>query len=146
MAARSGHESIARLLLEADANSNLSDTDGMTALLLASKTGRLEVVRLLLASGADKDLAKSDGKTALMLSSQTGHLEVVRLSGADKDLAKKTTGGTALMIASCRGHVDVVRLLLESAADKDLARNDCETRQPLCWHLQTAMLKSHVCC
>ena len=86
MAARSGHESVARLLLEAGANNNLAKNDGMTALMLASTNVNLEVVRLLLESGADKDLAKNDGWTALMLASTNGHLEVVRLllqSGAD---------------------------------------------------------------
>ena len=67
MAARSGHESVARLLLEAGANNNLARNDGVTALMLASTKSRLEVARLLLESEADKDLSRNNGMTALML-------------------------------------------------------------------------------
>ena len=34
------------------------------------------------------------------------------------------SGRTDLMVASKEGHLEVVRLLLESGADKDLARNE----------------------
>ena len=134
MAASSGHESVARLLLEAGANKDLATNDGSTALMLASENGHLEVVRLLLESGADKDLANVVGDTALMLASENGHLEVVRLlleSGADKDLADTDNGVTALMLASENGHLEVVRLLLESGADKNMAMNDGRTANML---------------
>ena len=79
MAAFSGHEPVARLLLEAGADKHLARDDGLTALMLASENGHLEVVRLLLETGADKDLATNDGCTALPVASANGHLAVVRL-------------------------------------------------------------------
>ena len=90
VAAARGHESAARLLLEAGANKDLAKNDGATALLIASQQSHLKVVRLLLDSRADKDLAINHCATALFMASENGHLEVVRLlleSGVDKDLA-----------------------------------------------------------
>ena len=74
-AARSGHESVACLLLEAGADKDMALTNGRTALMLASQNGILGVVRLLLQSGAYKNVANNDGWTALMLASLDGHLK-----------------------------------------------------------------------
>ena len=47
LAADNGHLEVARLLLEAGADKNCCDDDGMTALLLAADKGHLEVAHLL---------------------------------------------------------------------------------------------------
>ena len=65
MAASCGHESVARLLLEAGANKDLATLGGVTALIAAFQNGHLEVVRLLLESGADKNLAMNDSFQSL---------------------------------------------------------------------------------
>eukprot|EP00439_Symbiodinium_sp_Y106_P049526 s289_g6.t1 len=100
-----GHVEVVRLLLEAGAEKDCNDRDGITAVMLASAFGRFDVVRM----------------TALMIASQGGHFGVVRLlleAGAEKD-CKDRDGTTALMFPSENGHLDVVSLLLGAGADKD---------------------------
>ena len=68
---------------------NAYDSNGRTALMLASQEGHCQVVRLLLERGAKVDLQDSKGWSALMLACQAGHCEVAELlleSGADVDL------------------------------------------------------------
>ena len=55
------------------------DSDGWTALLLASYSGCEAVVRELLAHGADVNTKAKNGWTPLMNASFRGHLAVVRL-------------------------------------------------------------------
>ena len=124
-AAANGHVAAVRLLLDAGLDANFTvETDGQTALMLASGNGHDEVVRLLLEAGAAKDLMspKRHGHTALMLASAAGHAGVVRLLlqlAADPALRGRH-GHTALMLASLSGHAEVLRLLLEHDPAKDL--------------------------
>ena len=91
-ASEHGHAEVLRLLLEADANKNLANGNGDTAIKLASQEGHLELVRLLLDAGADKNSANNNGYTALMAASDGGHIEVVRMllaAGADSSHAAR---------------------------------------------------------
>jgi ankyrin repeat protein len=56
-----GHVEIAKLLLEAGADANASDRDGITALMRAQKTGRQDLIELLLRY-QDRPLVNSSGK------------------------------------------------------------------------------------
>jgi ankyrin repeat protein len=53
------------VLLDAGANPNLANRDGLTPLMYAAGQGRLELVRLLLAHGADVTAKALDGKHGL---------------------------------------------------------------------------------
>ena len=96
------HVDVLRLLLEARALPDASDSDGSTALMAAACRGSAEVVQLLLDAGAQKDLCDSEGRTVLMTAAWCGHLSVVRVlleSRAQVDLCDDS-GSTALILGS----------------------------------------------
>jgi ankyrin repeat protein len=83
MAAQNGHTEIVKLLLDANADVNAANTNGLSPLYMAAQKGHTEVVKLLLVANAD-----------------------VNLKGSFKD-----TKYTPLEIARVRGHEDIVRIL-----------------------------------
>ncbi|MFZ3119202.1 MAG: ankyrin repeat domain-containing protein [Variovorax sp.] len=64
-AARGGHLSIARQLIDAGALPNIVGPDGTWALREAARRGHVELVKVLLSSGADARLTDAAGNTAL---------------------------------------------------------------------------------
>jgi ankyrin repeat protein len=83
-AARDGHASVARLLIERGAALNVTAKYGLSALMLAVLRGHVDVVRLLVAAGAALELRGSgapgfSGKTALDLAEGTGHAAIVAI-------------------------------------------------------------------
>jgi hypothetical protein len=123
-AAKYGHVSVVRLLLEAgrDVNSPAAVLCGRTALQAASEGGHEDVVKLLISHGADINAPVAyDGRTALQAASEGGHEDVVKLlisHGADVNAsAAARHGRTALQAASGPGHEDIVKLLISHGAD-----------------------------
>eukprot|EP00438_Fugacium_kawagutii_P032404 Skav234907 [mRNA] locus=scaffold840:800366:802544:+ [translate_table: standard] len=78
-AARGGHEAVARLLLEHDADVGSATTKNETALMFAAQGGHEAVARLLLDHGADAATARTDGFTALMFAARGDHEAVAKL-------------------------------------------------------------------
>ena len=137
-AAENGINKAVQFLLDMCVNIDDVDSNGRTALMLASKAGHEEIVETLLSAGAngsrdshskggqvllkegvDPNIRKKDGATALMYASQNGHSEVVQIllkGGADPNIQKKGEA-TALMYASQNGHSEVVQILLKGGAD-----------------------------
>ena len=77
---RTGNVREARLLLEAGAELNSTDSNGCSSLFLACGMGHIDVARILLAAGADKDLQGDNrGTTPLISACEGGHIEVVRI-------------------------------------------------------------------
>ena len=66
-------------LLNAQAKTNVQDSEGYTALMLACQQQFTQAVTLLLANGAQTDLQSEDGWTALMLACRDGGNEIVHL-------------------------------------------------------------------
>ena len=147
-----GSWEVARLLVEAGANVNVTTKTGITALMLVAEEGSprsLAMVQELLAARADVNgewfgggtagvnlnpaspsYSRAAGYTALGLAASTGSVEVVRalLAKSWVDVnAKQHGGNTALTIASAKGRSDVVRLLLAAKADVSVADNDGKT-------------------
>ena len=78
-----------KALIEAGADVNTKNTDGMTALLMASgeifkmppvtEALRAGVVRALIQAGADVTVKDRLGRTPLMVAARSGYTEIVRL-------------------------------------------------------------------
>jgi ankyrin repeat protein len=118
-AAEQGDLSRVNALIAAKANPNAKDSDGNTALMLASDKGHTDVVRALLAAKADVNAKNGGESTALIRASINGHTAVVQaLLAAKADVnAKGSTGDTALTWASSFGHTEVVQALIAAKAD-----------------------------
>jgi ankyrin repeat protein len=70
---------VVTLLLSAGADANAVESNGNSALMLASAHGHPDVVRLLLAAQADVNATRRDGNSALSLAIQNEHAEVAEL-------------------------------------------------------------------
>jgi ankyrin repeat protein len=70
---------ILSLLIGYQADVNLRDERGYSALMTAAQTGSPEVVKFLLEHDADATLANCDGKTAILIAQALNHTEVVRI-------------------------------------------------------------------
>ena len=129
-AAAGGHEQIARLLLDHQADVSSKAKDGATALFWAVFVGHETVARLLIENQADVSAKGNDGRTPLHFAALGGDdTAVARLlieHQADVS-AKGNTGGTALHTAAYRGHETVARLLIEHQADVSSKAKDGET-------------------
>ena len=111
-----------RDLIDAGADLNLQDKDGVTALMYASDNNHLKIVRILVGAGANINLKTKDKQTALMGVCWKGHLEVVKAlvdAGADLNLQDKD-GDTALVLASKEGYLEIVKILIDAGADLNL--------------------------
>ncbi|MGD9096924.1 MAG: ankyrin repeat domain-containing protein, partial [Desulfobacterales bacterium] len=66
-------------LLSQNAEVNLQDRLGRSALLLAASEGHAAIVEQLLAKGAKASLTNKSGRTALDVAAAEGHEQVVRI-------------------------------------------------------------------
>lgn len=117
---------VKQCLLEGN-NPNLSNHEGVTAVVSATLKNNAEIVELALSRGADPNV--ETGKTTPLISaSQRGDLEIVNLllkGGADPNLEAYST--SPLFIAVVQNHPDVVQTLLESGADPNYKNTEGET-------------------
>ncbi|TKR57981.1 hypothetical protein L596_030611 [Steinernema carpocapsae] len=92
-AASKGHETIVKMLLEADVHINVQDQYGATPLHRASSLNRRAIIRLLLSAKAIRlNLKDSEGNTPLHLACEDGSedamFDLVK-AGADLDITNK---------------------------------------------------------
>ncbi|MBV8819209.1 MAG: ankyrin repeat domain-containing protein [Acidobacteriaceae bacterium] len=109
---------IARRLLDAGANPNLTNEQGIGPLYLAMTNGSPAMVDLLLQKHADPNIAREDAETPLLTATRLGQVGVMKAlldHGAQVNAREKKFGQTALMWAA--GNPAAVRLLLERGAD-----------------------------
>jgi len=119
-AASGGHTHVVKLLLEAGADIEAMDQEGLTALMNAAENGTESTVAMLIQHGAQVDAASNAGFTPLIVAAAGGHSKACALL-LDKDptIISKThsEGVDALMYAAAGGHAETVKLLLERGAD-----------------------------
>lgn len=113
-ASQSGSRTV-QALLNAGANIEARNKDGMTALMRAASPigNNTANVQLLLNAGANIDARDNKGMTALMwavLLHNPDVVEILLANGADVELREKA-GRTALDFASKQGFTDIVQLL-----------------------------------
>jgi ankyrin repeat protein len=128
LAARHGHEPLARLLLTRGAVVGESPLP----LHLAAEYGHRDVAALLIDRGAAVNARDRTRWTALHLAAQHGHAAVVQLlleRGAERDAVSAQPALTPLQAAAETGQEAVVRLLLEHGANLNAVTED--RAQPL---------------
>nr|XP_039269373.1 ankyrin repeat, SAM and basic leucine zipper domain-containing protein 1-like [Styela clava] len=128
---------IVRFLIDNNANVNLSNREGVTALHTACKSnirqkndGLENIVELLLGGGADETSTDSKGRTPLMYAARGGLSNVVQVfleHIADKKslFMKDEKGWSAADWAAVYGHLDVLKLFLDLGITLDSACNSC---------------------
>lgn len=129
-AAQAGDTARIQALLEAGADANWVDANGMTPLMAAARDGHLAAVQALLAAGADVNARDARDFTALFYAVHNPELdrgfpEVVQAlvdAGADVN-ARIFYGITPLMLAAGGGEGAVCEVLLAAGADVN-ATND----------------------
>jgi len=118
------------LLLKAEADVDIVNDYGASALYLASINADPDVVDKLLTSGANPDVSLLSGETSLMGAANRGRQDVVKLlldHGADPNRKEINSGQTALMWAAAEKHPDVVQLLVQHNADTNARSNNSFT-------------------
>jgi ankyrin repeat protein len=115
-----GHDEIAAVLLEYDADVNAASRNHqhVTPLHAAVARRNARLAAELLARGADPDAAQTAGFTALHTAAYHGDREIVELLlGYGADPRRTTdTGKTAAALAAERGNTDVAALLVPLTA------------------------------
>jgi ankyrin repeat protein len=127
VAALAGSPQIISLLVDAGADlSAMTETDEMSALMIAISEGNDPSFDVLLELGADPNQADANGFTPLMVAAQFGQWQMVEAlihRGAKID-AKTLRGSTALSAALTSNNVDVAIVLAEQGADWRAQVND----------------------
>eukprot|EP00795_Rhopilema_esculentum_P008747 gene8747-14770_t len=124
-AAKNGHESTVRLLVEQGANIDLqtgASKGNMTALALAAERGHLKIVKTLIELGAAPDGKVKHNKRPLMLAAQNGHYKVMAYLlniGVDPN-AQDSSLNTPIHYAAAYGWYHCVNLLLKAGADPNI--------------------------
>ena len=113
-AALNGHLSLAKKLIEKDADVNKT---GWTPLHYAATKGHVEIMRLLLEHNAFVDAESPNGTTPLMMAAQYGNGAAVQLLLEEGAQATQTNkqGLTALDFAESGSRPDAIKLLTAPA-------------------------------
>lgn len=126
-AAHGGHLAVVSLLLEAAADPNGTDLEGLSPLCAAVAAGSVGVCRALIGAQADADQATFKGSAPLLIAVERRSAELVQLllteGAAEADVASRT-GLSALWYAQSSGQPVVANLLLEAGARLDHALAD----------------------
>ena len=124
-AATYGHEPLVRVLLEYNANVELSDERNHTPLMKAAMRGHESIVQLLLHNGALVDQKDTEGSTALMHAASGGRESTVRVLLAHNAGIESVNvwGRTPLLEASIKGYESVTQLLILHGAAMNVRDN-----------------------
>ncbi|MFO1445102.1 ankyrin repeat domain-containing protein [Bacillus sp. Bva_UNVM-123] len=103
-----------RGLIEEGVDINTQDSDGRTAMMIATYNNDVEIVKVLIAAGADVNIQDHIQNNPFLYAGAEGYLDILKLTikaGADPSITNRY-GGTALIPASEHGYVDVIKELL----------------------------------
>ena len=77
--ASTGKQKTVKVLLDHGANVNVQDSDGQTALMLATRWGQENICKILLERNANTNIQDSEGRTALMIAVNGQNERIVQL-------------------------------------------------------------------
>ena len=107
-----------QLLSEFGAKVNAANSEGITALMVASAKGCVPIVQCLVNNGAALNATDSKGSTALVFAARFGHLAVVSLllslDWPTSGCQLRNTAQESLIIAAREGHQDILDTVLNS--------------------------------
>lgn len=108
-------------LLAEGADLEARDSEGRTALLIATRANAIKAARLLIDAGGDVNAKDTIHDTPYLYAGAEGRLEILRLTLAAGANLKDTNryGGTALIPACHHGHPETVRELLQTEIEID---------------------------
>jgi hypothetical protein len=116
------HPELVEYLLENNANPNIQNIDGLTALHLSARAGKNDMVRTLLDYKADPNIQDNHDMTpimyAVMRNKNRDHYDVIKMllkHAANPNLVNYK-GLTPLIMAADNNDYDVVKLLLKHLA------------------------------
>lgn len=114
----SGNTRILQLLVDADADMDVKNNKGWTALMLAAEKNNTTLVQQLIQGGADLEVENQGQYTALAIALLNNAAEAAAiLIGSGADIARTTSqGGTMLMAAAYGNSPRCIRLLIEAGA------------------------------
>ncbi len=118
IAAQSANAGVVKLLLDNEANPNLSDNRGQTPLMVRAVVGDTNMIKLLLSYGADPNRADTGQETALMKAVRGRKFKAAQAlidAGADPNV-QDLTGKTALEYAKISRSRRFIRLLQDAGA------------------------------
>ena len=111
-------------LLDAGANKEWRNEDGMTPIINAAYWRRLATVKLLADRGADIHARDKNGSNVLMWASRGGKSAAVAAFLLDRLHARDNYGRDALLWAALRGRIETCILLIGRQADARVANNE----------------------
>lgn len=104
-------------LLENNADPNLQNSLGDTALIYAGKKGNMDIIKLLLEHGADSNITNNNGKNSLFGAAGFGHIKVVKLLLDKGANAKAKTKENYTTLMSAELHPKIIALLIKHNPD-----------------------------
>ncbi|KAI0438491.1 hypothetical protein F4803DRAFT_91608 [Xylaria telfairii] len=120
-AVKEDYLAVAKLLVKAGANTEATNSNGLTPLSRAAQRNSFEIAELLIRAGANKEAMDVNGLTPLLWAVRHGSSEVAELlikEGANKE-AMDERGLTPLLWAVRHGSSEVAELLITAGADKE---------------------------
>lgn len=118
LAALKGNAEVITLLLERKVFLEITDNQGLSALMWATKQNCLACVELLVLKGANPELASNTGNTSVMFAAQKSNLILKVLLRSRPDLSiRNTLSQTALMLAIDNNERECVATLLSHGAN-----------------------------
>lgn len=141
LAAQNCQVSVARLLLEHEANKITRETRERISLPYLTYQGNLSIVELFVEMGwhpDSVDITWYGGSTALMIAVEEGYMEIARYllqAGADPNFRRPhgpNVGYTPICYAATGGHIQAIHFLIEHGAEVNPVTPDEVTMIPIC--------------
>ena len=111
--------SVAKLIVEAGANTNQMDDEQHSPFIRSIMSGNKAMMAMLLASGGDLHSQTSSGNTPLMVAASLGKERLVSLliKGGSDIRHRNKSSLTALMIAAAEGQANIVKQLMDKGGN-----------------------------